>query len=99
MEKIKVTCAACKKETERAPKEPPKTPKEKKQINFICPHCGAKNLRDGTAIYKKESEAGPKEIPGQPQYPERKPTNEEAKGKDKTPEEGSKGSSGFTFFG
>lgn len=96
MEKIKVICKACNKETERAPKEPPKTPKEKKQIHFICPACGAKNLRDGTAIYNKAPAAAPKEPP---QEPERKPENEVAKEKNKPPEEGPKGSSGFTFFG
>jgi NAD-dependent SIR2 family protein deacetylase len=95
MEKVKLTCKACNKETERKPKEEPKTPKEKKQIYFICPSCGAKNLRDGTAIYKKD----PKEPAGPPQEPERKPTDDKAKDKKEPPEEGPEKSSGFTFFG
>ncbi len=103
MEKVKVTCKACGKEVERSPKEPPKTPKEKKQIHFICPGCGAKNLRDGTAIYTKNLKVSPKDGPqdttGQPQEPERKPTDGDTKDKNKEPQDGpEKSSGGFTFF-
>jgi NAD-dependent SIR2 family protein deacetylase len=92
MEKIKLTCKACGKETERKPKPEPKNAKEARQILFICRSCGARNLRNGTAIYLKE----PKEkqqLPKEAQVKEPERSADEPKDQRKDQE-----SRGFGYF-
>jgi hypothetical protein len=50
-----VKCASCAAEREITEKPEPKTPKENKQISFICKKCGAWNLRDGTAKLQRDA--------------------------------------------
>jgi predicted RNA-binding Zn-ribbon protein involved in translation (DUF1610 family) len=59
MPKIKLTCAACGHEVERIKKNDPKKPKEFKQVYFLCPSCGAANLRDGSARPTLKKDTGP----------------------------------------
>ena len=59
MPKVKLNCSACGHEVERAEKPKPKTLKETKQVYFICPSCGAANLRDGTARPAIKKAPGP----------------------------------------
>jgi len=72
MEEVKLTCGNCGTETFRPPKLEPKNAREKKQMLFHCENCGARNLRDGTAIPRnikvqdptKGIQDEPKEKPG-----------------------------------
>lgn len=50
MEEEKLVCGNCGEETMRPPKPKPKNAKEARQVLFHCEGCGARNLRDGTAI-------------------------------------------------
>lgn len=53
-EKVDSTCVACGTVCRKNKKPEPKDNREKKQVDFRCFACGAKNLRDGTAIYDRK---------------------------------------------
>lgn len=50
MEEVKLICDNCGEETSRPYKPEPKNAREGRQMRFHCEYCGARNLRDGTAI-------------------------------------------------
>ena len=52
-EQVELTCKGCGNKVMRKPLPEPKNGRERNNIRFICPKCGAKNTRDGRALYIK----------------------------------------------
>jgi predicted RNA-binding Zn-ribbon protein involved in translation (DUF1610 family) len=87
---VEKTCVACGAKVKRKPKPEAKTAMEKRQIDFHCPACGARNLRDGTAIPQenpRKAQGQPRRSPGVTQEKPRKTQEPERSMPSETPEE------------
>lgn len=61
--KVSKKCGACGAENWKRPKPIPANA-QKKQIDFLCDHCGVKNLRDGSisGIKREKVQVDPRQV-------------------------------------
>lgn len=90
----KIKCAGCGKENEVKAKPEPVNGREANQNYFICLHCNAYNLRNGTARYRR----GQQPATESKQQPAQPPEQINKGGNDEQETETKDNASGFGFF-